>query len=176
MGALGMWATRCKHLLGRGIFSPHLCKSRATLHCWLRKLPTPHFLKKQNDDDNIVEPEDVLNAFQKSKLPAIQKGMIEACNAQGGTGTRRVYGTKVKIACKTGTAQVTSIPQEVKKRIKESELAYSHRSHGWMTGFVPAHNPQYAITILIEHGQSGGNAGPIMVRLANELYKLGYIK
>lgn len=140
------------------------------------KLPTPHFLKKQNDDDNIVEPEDVLNAFQKSKLPAIQKGMIEACNAQGGTGTRRVYGAKVKIACKTGTAQVTSIPQEVKKRIKESELAYFHRSHGWMTGFVPAHNPQYAITILIEHGQSGGNAGPIMVRLANELYKLGYIK
>lgn len=140
------------------------------------KLPTPHFLKKQNNDDNIIEPEDVLNDLQKSKLGAIQKGMIEACNAPGGTGTRRVYDSQVKIACKTGTAQVTSIPQEVKKRAKESELAYFHRSHGWMTAFVPAQNPQYAITILIEHGQSGGNAGPVVVRIANELYKLGYIK
>ena len=140
------------------------------------KLPTPHFLKKKNNEDSVFEPKDVLNDFQKSKLWALQKGMIEACNAPGGTGTRRVYGAKVKIACKTGTAQVTSIPQETKKRIKESEMAYFQRSHGWMTGFIPANNPQYAITILIEHGQSGGNAGPIMVRIANELYNLGYIK
>lgn len=140
------------------------------------KLPTPHFLKKKNSEDSVFEPKDVLNDFQKSKLWALQKGMVEACNAPGGTGTRRVYGAKVKIACKTGTAQVTSIPQETKKRIKESEMAYFQRSHGWMTGFIPANNPQYAITILIEHGQSGGNAGPIMVRIANELYRLGYIK
>lgn len=140
------------------------------------KLPTPHFLKKQNNDESIIEPEDVLDEFQKSKLWVLQKGMIEACNAPGGTGTRRVYGAKVKIACKTGTAQVTSIPQEVKQRIKESDMAYFHRSHGWMTGFIPINNPQYAITILIEHGQSGGNAGPTMVRIANKLYDLGYIK
>ncbi|WP_455939952.1 penicillin-binding protein 2 [Helicobacter fennelliae] len=140
------------------------------------KLPTPHFLKKQNDEEVFFEPEDVLNDFQKSKLWVLQKGMIEACNATGGTGTRRVYSAKVKIACKTGTAQVVSIPQETKKRLKESEMAYFYRSHAWFTGFVPADKPKYAVTILIEHGQSGGNGGPIMVAITNELYRLGYLK
>ncbi len=160
--------------IGQGLFlATPMQIARYTSLLASGKLPTPHFYKNQED---LYEPEDVLNDFQKSKLWAIQKGMIEACNAPGGTGTRRVYGAKVKIACKTGTAQVVSIPQEIKKRLKESEMGYYQRSHAWMTGFVPAQNPQYAITILIEHGQSGGNAGPVMVRITNELYKLGYIK
>lgn len=139
------------------------------------KLPTPHFIKQQTVEDIAFEPKDVLNDFQKSKLWVLQQGMVEACNAPGGTGTRRVLGAKVKLGCKTGTAQVSSIAQDVKVRIKESELEYFKRSHGWMTGFVPAENPKYAITILIEHGQSGGSAGPIMTRIVNELLKLGYI-
>ncbi|MGX2971157.1 penicillin-binding protein 2 [Helicobacter sp. T3_23-1059] len=140
------------------------------------KLPTPHFIKQQNVEDITFESKDVLNDFQKSKLWVLQKGMVEACNAPGGTGTRRLMAAKVKVGCKTGTAQVSSIAQDIKVRIKESELEYFKRSHGWMTAFVPSENPQYAITILIEHGQSGGNAGPIVVRIVNELYKLGYIK
>ncbi len=140
------------------------------------KLPTPHFLKKQNDEEVIFESLDVLNDLQKSKLWVIQKGMFEACNAHGGTGTKRTQGALVKIACKTGTAQVKSIPQDIKRRLRESEMDYFHRSHAWMTGYVPANNPKYAITILIEHGQSGGNAGPIMVKITNELHRLGYFK
>lgn len=144
------------------------------------KLPTPHFIKQQNANQQSVanitfESKDVLNDFQKEKLWVLQKGMVEACNVPGGTGYMRLLAAKAKIGCKTGTAQVTAIAQDVKTRIKESELDYFRRSHGWMTGFVPAENPKYAVTILVEHGQSGGNAGPIMVRIVNELLKLGYI-
>lgn len=138
------------------------------------KMPTPHFIKKLNNEEVVFDSQDVLNNFQKSKLWVLQRGMVGACNAPGGTGTKRTQGAMVKIACKTGTAQVTSIPQDVKKRLKESEMEYFHRSHAWMTGYVPADDPKYAITILIEHGQSGGNAGPIMVSIVNELYQLGY--
>ncbi|MDU7693426.1 MAG: penicillin-binding protein 2 [Helicobacter sp.] len=136
-------------------------------------LITPHFIKS---DQDIFVKKDVLNSFQKSKLKFIQEGMHQACSAQSGTARRAVLDVKVSIACKTGTAQVVSIPQNIKVRIKESDLPYYHRSHAWITGYVPYKNPKYAITVFIEHGESGGNAGPIMVEVANALKKYGYIK
>lgn len=140
------------------------------------KLPTPHFAKTFGKEDANIEAKDVLSDFQKSKLGVLQKGMYEACSTPGGTAYSRTRGSKVKIACKTGTAQVVQIAQEIKVRIKESDMEYFHRSHGWITGFVPYRNPRYAITVLIEHGQSGGRGGPILVRMANALYDNGYLK
>lgn len=140
------------------------------------KLPTPHFAKTFGKEDANIESKDVLSDFQKSKLGVLQKGMYEACSTPGGTAYSRTRGSKVKIACKTGTAQVVQIAQEIKVRIKESDMEYFHRSHAWITGFVPYRNPKYAITILIEHGQSGGRGGPILVRMANALYDNGYLK
>lgn len=140
------------------------------------KLPTPHFAKTFGKEDANIEVKDVLSDFQKSKLSVLQRGMYEACSTPDGTAYSRTRGSKVKIACKTGTAQVVQIAQEIKVRIKESDMEYFHRSHGWITGFVPYKNPKYAITILIEHGQSGGRGGPILVRMANALYDNGYLK
>ncbi|PAF54432.1 penicillin-binding protein 2 [Helicobacter sp. 13S00482-2] len=140
------------------------------------KLPTPHFAKILGKEDFIEDPKDVLSDFQKSKLPVLQRGMYEACSTIGGTAYKRTIGAKVKLACKTGTAQVVQIAQEIKVRIKESDLEYFHRSHGWITGFVPYKNPKYAITVLLEHGQSGGRGGPILVKMVNALYDNGYLK
>lgn len=139
-------------------------------------LATPHFAKSFRNSTSNFEVKDVLNDFQKSKLKFIQEGMYQACNAQGGTARRSTVDSLVSIACKTGTAQVVSIPQNIKVRIKESELPYYHRSHAWMTGYAPYKNPKYAITVFIEHGESGGNAGPIMAKMVNALKKYHYIK
>jgi penicillin-binding protein 2 len=85
--------------------------------------------------------------------------------------------TKVTIAGKTGTAQVYSIPQEVKKRKREDELKYFHRSHAWLTTFGPYKKPQVVVTVLIEHGGHGGQAaGGIVSRIYNYLVDKGYIK
>ncbi|PAF41992.1 penicillin-binding protein 2 [Helicobacter sp. 11S03491-1] len=140
------------------------------------KLPTPHFAKIFGKEELDYQPKDVLNDFQKSKLNVLQKGMYEACSIKGGTAYSHTLGSKVPIACKTGTAQVVQIPQEIKVRIKESDMEYFHRSHAWITGFVPYKNPRYVITILLEHGQSGGKAGPILVKMANALHDYGYLK
>ena len=103
--------------------------------------------------------------------------MYQVCNsADGGTAYWRTRGAKVPIACKTGTAQVTGIPQDMKTRIKEHEMEYFERSHAWITAFVPYNNPKYAITIMLEHGGSGGSGGPILVNIVNKLYDLGYIR
>ena len=42
---------------------------------------------------------------------------------------------------KQETAQVVGISQEDKERIKEEEMDYFHRSQAWITGFLPADNP-----------------------------------
>lgn len=140
-------------------------------------LPTPHFATKIGEKDLQYPSLDILTPLQKNKLHAIAQGMYQACNdSNGGTAYRYTQGAKVKIACKTGTAQVVGIPQEIKRRVKEEDMAYFHRSHGWITAFVPYKNPKYAITILVEHGGGSRSASPILVNIVNEMYDLGYFE
>lgn len=140
------------------------------------KLVTPHFAKDFNGRSADFEVKDVLNDLQKSKLDVLRKGMYQVCSVPGGTAYYRTQGTKVSLACKTGTAQVVGIPQDIQQRTKEADMEYFHRSHAWITAFLPYENPQYAVTILIEHGGSGGSGGPILVKIANKLKELGYVK
>ena len=140
------------------------------------KLPKPFVVKKI--DNNVTKPilKDVLNEKEKNALWLVRRGMWQVCNAVGGTATKYIH-TKITIAGKTGTAQVYSIPQEVKKRKKEDELAYFHRSHAWLTTFGPYKNPQFVVTVLIEHGGHGGSAaGEIVSKIYNYLVDKGYIK
>ena len=140
------------------------------------KIPKPFIVEKI--DKNVTKPvlRDVLNKKEKKALWIIRKGMWEVCNAPGGTATRHIH-TKIVIAGKTGTAQVYSIPQEVKKRKREDELAYFHRSHAWLTTFGPYKHPQFVVTVLIEHGGHGGSAaGDIVSFIYNYLVDKGYIK
>ncbi|MBS5829386.1 MAG: penicillin-binding protein 2, partial [Campylobacter concisus] len=86
-------------------------------------------------------------------------------------------GSLVKVAAKTGTAQVVGISQTEKKRMKEEDMAYLQRSHAWMTTYAPFEDPQYVITMVVEHGGHGGSAaGPKISQIYNKLVEMGYIK
>ena len=123
------------------------------------------------------ESKDVLNDFQKSKLGALSLGMYQVCNSEDGTAYRVTMNSPVPLACKTGTAQVVGIPQDIISRIPESQMEYYHRSHAWITAFLPYKNPKYVITILVEHGGGGGSAtGPIITDIVAKMVELGYVK
>jgi len=140
------------------------------------KLTKPHFVKNIGDEFFIPEHQEVLTDKQKKRLPLIQRAMWEVCNHPKGTATHYLN-SKVKIAGKTGTAQVVGISQKTKKRLKEHELAYVKRSHAWFTTYGPYKNPQYVVTVMIEHGGHGGQAaGPIVSQIYNKLLEYGYIK
>ncbi len=139
------------------------------------KLVTPHFAKELGGVPTNMPSKDVLSDFEKSKLPALRLGMYQVCSDPLGTAYRVTRGSKVKLACKTGTAQVVGISQDVIKRKKEVDMEYWHRSQSWITAFLPYENPKYVITILIEHGGGGSRGGPLLVQLANSMYDLGYI-
>lgn len=65
----------------------------------------------------------------------------------------------VRAGAKTSTAQ-TGIYDE-----KGEELC-----HGWITGFFPASNPRYAITVLAEHGGYGNDtAAPVFREIIDEM-------
>lgn len=140
------------------------------------KLVTPHIAQKVGNE--VIEPEyrDVLNEIEKKKINIIRQGMYDVCNADHGTATPFLH-TKVTIAGKTGTAQVVGISQETKKRLQEHEMKYYTRSHAWLTTYGPYKNPQFIVTVLVEHGGHGGHAaGDIVSKIYDKLLKDGYIK
>ncbi|PRN01615.1 penicillin-binding protein 2 [Aliarcobacter cryaerophilus] len=132
------------------------------------KLPKPHLTK-----DAYEEPKEL--DFKKEHIKLMQEGMFDVANSPSGT-AKRYINSKVKIAAKTGTAQVVSIPQSEKVRMKESEMEYFQRSHAWITSYGPYKNPKYVVTIIQEHGGGGGSAtGGIASKIFDKLYELGYI-
>ncbi|WP_458701232.1 penicillin-binding protein 2 [Sulfurospirillum sp. 1307] len=137
---------------------------------------TPHFLDSIGNVKINYEKEDILTPLDKKHLGIIRKGMREVVSNPHGTGHRHIN-TKVKIAGKTGTAQVVGIPQSEKKRMKEHELEYYHRSHAWFSTYGPYKDPQYVVTVMVEHGGHGGAAsGEIISKIYDKLLELGYIK
>lgn len=129
-------------------------------------LATPHIAKEI--DTKPILPELKYIALDPQYLNSIRYGMYDVCNTPGGTAFKTMSGLPITVAGKTGTSQVTSIPQSTVNRLKEHELAYFHRSHAWITTYAPYDNPKYVVTVLVEHGGHGGStSGPI----AADIYK-----
>jgi penicillin-binding protein 2 len=143
--------------------------ARYTSYIATGKLPKPHFYKANYEEPKAVD-------IPSEYLDIIRKGMYDVSYAPKGTASRHIS-SKITIASKTGTAQVVSIPQAEKVRMKESELQYYERSHAWLTTYGPFENPQYVVTIIEEHGGHGGEAaGEIASKIYDKLDELGYIK
>ena len=164
--------------IGQGLFlATPMQIARYTALIATGYLPTPRFAQKLGDENATLQSKDVLSEFQKSKLPALRLGMYQVCNADDGTARYTGSLARVTMACKTGTAQVVGIPKDILQRIPEREMEYYHRSHGWITAFMPYKNPKFVITIIVEHGGGGSSsAGPILASLANKMKDLGYFK
>lgn len=140
---------------------------------------TPHFIQKINDvpmeypiETDIVTPE------QKRFLKVTREGMYQVLNQPGGTGFSHIkMQSPIKLAGKTGTAQVVGLSQTDKKRAREEDMAYYERSHAWLVAYGPYENPQYAVSVLVEHGGHGGSeGGPIVSKVFDKLFEMGYIK
>ena len=138
---------------------------------------TPHFLKSIEGEKIEFASSDLFSPTELGQLPMIRRAMYEVANHQKGTARKILDGSVVTIAAKTGTAQVVGISQTEKTRMKEANMEYYQRSHAWMTSFGPYENPQYAVTVLVEHGGGGGSAaGPKVKQIYAKLVELGYIK
>lgn len=136
----------------------------------------PHFLKSIDNKDVKFDTLDIFSDEEKRNLELIREAMYEVANKPGGTAYKIFKDNVVKIAAKTGTAQVVGISQKAKTRKKEEEMDYYHRSHAWITSYGPYDDPKYVVVVLVEHGGHGGSAaGPIVKKIYSKLVDFGYI-
>jgi penicillin-binding protein 2 len=98
-------------------------------------------------------------------LAIIHEGMFKVTN--GGLGTARKYNLEKSIggmAGKTGTVQVKRITKAQREKgiVKNIDRPWVERDHALFVGYAPIKNPQYAISVIVEHGGSGSStAAPI---------------
>ena len=74
------------------------------------------------------------------------------------------------VAAKSGTVELVST--ETKEDYKTIREVEDQRDHAIIIAFAPIPNPKYAISVVIENGESGGSvAGPVAIEVLNSLIK-----
>jgi penicillin-binding protein 2 len=149
--------------------------ARYTAFLATSKLPKPHFASKI--DGKEYKPKSKYIKFDPNIFSIIRNGMYDVANHKRGTAYRALHDLPITVAGKTGTAQVVSIAQDVKKRAGEDEMEYFKRSHAWLTTYAPFNNPKYVVTVLIEHGGHGGSSsGPYVAEIYRWMHDHGYFE
>ncbi|MEM7664553.1 MAG: penicillin-binding protein 2 [Pseudomonadota bacterium] len=94
--------------------------------------------------------------FQDDEINYIRQAMSDVVNGPGTAGRGRLPFDDIKMAGKTGTAQVVSLS------VSDGRSGpWKYRDHGLFTFFAPLDNPRYAGAVVIEHGGGSGAAYPI---------------
>ena len=111
------------------------------------KMMRPYVVDSIADKHGTVvkqaSPEVYKTPIQPGTAGELKDMMVQVVN--DGTGTKAKT-SKVQIAAKTGTAEVTG-----------------RGPNAWFVGFAPADNPRYAIAVVVEDSDAGGGiAGPVM--------------
>ncbi|MDR2349608.1 MAG: penicillin-binding protein 2 [Deltaproteobacteria bacterium] len=127
-------------------------------------LMRPHIVKEVTDFEGRVvrtaEPE-TLNKINLNPdyVEKIRKGLEAVVNEPGGTG-RRAGLPGIRVAGKTGTAQVVSLKKY--QGYTSTGRPYKYQDHAWYTSYAPAENPEVVVTVLLEHAGGGGaRAAPV---------------
>jgi penicillin-binding protein 2 len=94
--------------------------------------------------------------FPPEQLAYIRQAMSDVVNGPGTAGRARLPLEEIKMAGKTGTAQVVSLS------ISDGKSGpWKYRDHGLFIFFAPFDKPRYAGAVVIEHGGGSGSAYPI---------------
>ncbi|MDR1912020.1 MAG: penicillin-binding protein 2, partial [Helicobacteraceae bacterium] len=108
------------------------------------KLIAPRFVDKIRNRRTQFTSIEAFSESDRMYIEEIRGGMYDGANEKGGTSARAMSNLPFKVAGKTGTAQVTGIAQDERKRMSETELEFNMRSHAWYIGYAPYENPRYS--------------------------------
>ncbi|HWX47434.1 MAG TPA: penicillin-binding protein 2 [Roseomonas sp.] len=99
-------------------------------------------------------------------LKLVREGMWAVVNEDGGTArVARLPGNLGVLAGKTGTTQVRRVSREQRERgFRVESQPREWRPHALFVAFAPFNDPQYAISVVVEHGTSGAGAAAPLAR------------
>ena len=139
------------------------------------KIFKPKLVERLGDQD--IEPE-LLFSIELNKeenWETIEKSMIAVINSWNGTAHNLYKEGGLKIAGKTGTAQIKSLVdqeltvQEEYEGIREIE---KNRDHALFVSYGPLPNPNLTVVVIVENGESGSAiAAPIAMKLMEQYQK-----
>jgi len=122
-------------------------------------LVTPHLVLGVGGEP-VPGPVPEAVGLHPETLRVIREGMHAVVNDHGSGWRAHLAG--VGVSGKTGSAQVVSRAG----RPKTGEIPRHLRAHGWFVAFAPSDDPQIALSVLVEHGESGGRgAAPVARRI-----------
>jgi len=103
-------------------------------------------------------------SIKKENMELIKKALVGVVNEPHGTGKRAKL-HQIRVAGKTGTAQVIALPEE-RELAREKDVPYKFRDHAWFVAVAPAEKPAIVLAALIEHSGTGGSvAAPIAKKI-----------
>lgn len=110
----------------------------------------PHLLF--GESEGLFPPAD----FAPEHVALVRQAMSDVINGPGTAGRARLPFDHIKMAGKTGTAQVVSLS------VSDGTTGpWKYRDHGLFIFFAPYDNPRYAGAVVIEHGGGSSSAYPI---------------
>ncbi len=139
---------------GGTVYRPHVVKQVIATDGQVVESQTPHIVSR--------------TGIAAEYLQVITEGMVDVVHQSYGTG-RRAQVSGVRVAGKTGTAQVIS-----GRGGGSQQIARRFRDHAWFVAFAPADAPQIAVVCLLEHAASGGGkvAAPVVQKVLSAYFSL----
>ena len=122
-------------------------------------------------DDNFTQREIIykVNLSNESNWMKLENSMVSVVSAWNGTAHNLTEFGKVKIAGKTGTAQIKSLidqDQTAKEEYEGIRLEEANRDHALFVGYGPIPKPQLVVVAIVENGESGSAiAAPIAQKM-----------
>ena len=124
------------------------------------KVVEPTIINDQNSNKDIK----VKNLEKyKSAIKIVKKSMFKVVNENKGTAFKS-KSEEVVFSGKTGTSQVRriTVAERESEDFRKKEVEWNKRDHALFVGYMPYDNPNYSISVVIEHGGSGASsAAPI---------------
>jgi penicillin-binding protein 2 len=103
--------------------------------------------------------------LERQHIDLVQAAMAAVVNAPIGTAyASRITEAGMAMAGKTGTAQVRRISESEREEgvTANAALPWKQRDHALFVGYAPVDAPRFAVSVVLEHGGSGGHtAAPI---------------
>ena len=122
------------------------------------------FIKGDNSESSGLNN----SAITDSDWDKIHESMIGVIENPKGTARRLKSLKSYIIAAKSGTVELVSTDtKEDYQLVRENK---GNRDHAIIIAFGPMPNPKYAVSVVIENGESGGSvAGPVAIEVLNSL-------
>ena len=126
----------------------------------------PRIIEKIGNSETVKIAKNNVFLSDDKNWKRIEEALLAVVEASNGT-ANNIYDRNIRIAGKTGTAQVKSIGETEYKLLREDK---SLRDHALFVGYGPVENPKLVVVAIIENGESGSAVAAPIVRKAINLY------